>query len=246
VGDDERLYLPASGELLAFGHGGETRWRTDVGLTGAAAAVHEETLFVAGSGGEEGPGTVLAADAASGEPRWRRDGVVGGSTTAPPAAADGSVYVDGGRYLAALDAASGERRWRHEFGHGSIAALAVDGDLLSVATGTDNDGRPGGGRFGTLYGLATGGEEVSEFRFDSPVLDAAFDGRRAAVLVESGRVVVTETGDYPTGAARGVDLGWEPDADGRIETVGDDLYVANSAGELLGLGVPESTPAGRD
>jgi outer membrane protein assembly factor BamB len=245
VGDDGGLYLLATDELVALDRDGETRWRTPLGLRGRGMVARDGTVVVCGRVEDADDGSALAVDAATGEERWRRDDVYPSLRywpTTPPVADDERVYAAGERYVVALDRESGDTAWDRFLGEEYVHALGVAGDILSVAASSENFGEEGGGRFGTIYGLGVEeGYERSEYRFETPLLDASFDGARAAALVTGGRVVVTEVGTAPVVASHEVDLDWEGDADGSVDLLGDALYVGTPERTIRKLVPPTTT-----
>jgi outer membrane protein assembly factor BamB len=132
----DQLVVATDDGLAGLSYNGETRWEfapaafsRDYGAVALA-----EGVAYAGFRGEEDT-YLVAVDAADGSERWRSE-VAPEQTPqfAPPAVADGAVYVpteDGG--MAAVDAADGHLRWR--FGedvdtHGPWSPAALVGETL--------------------------------------------------------------------------------------------------------------------
>jgi outer membrane protein assembly factor BamB len=138
-----------STEVLALDAAtGATRWRFETGGgINSAPAVADGTVYV---GSESGLWALAAAD---GQPRWHFRTVTNDPVWAPPAVADGRVFVYvSDRYLYALNAKTGAEEWR--FGTpdsqysslgptvvgGVLYAGSVLGDIyvLDAASGTEH------------------------------------------------------------------------------------------------------------
>lgn len=243
VGDETGVYAVADQRAVGLSHDGTTRWQADLDHPGVQATADGGSLFVAGRRGRF-DGSMAALDTETGAIRWQRDQAAETAFTrdAPLVANADNVYaaVDGA--LVALDRATGDTVWETHFGDGVVTTLDGTETDLSVATGTDNRGQDGSGRFGTLYRLsANDGLEQAEFRLDEPIVDAAFRGRQAAALTHTGRVVGTELGWPPVETRYEVDLGWEETGRGRIDALGDALYVETPEETILKLVPPTGT-----
>lgn len=161
----------------------EERWRAPLGTASrSGVTISGERAFVA-----DDDGTVYAVELSSGEIAWT--GSAAGRVEAPPAAADGKVYVvardeDAQRAeLVALDDETGQTSWTFSPPAGAVAASAVSAADAVAVLGTAD-------RF--VRGLEAGSGEV---RFEalaltlfSPVSSPAFQPGNVYAADASGGV----------------------------------------------------------
>lgn len=219
LGGDERLQValrPATdgqtvyaaggdGQVVALTlDGGRVLWRRDVGqaLSGGPGAA--DGLVVVG--GRDG--SVVALEADTGVERWRRQ--VSSEVLAPPLVAGQVVLVrTGDERVFALDAADGGRLWMYEQPVPSLvlrgtAGIARAGEL--VVTGFDSGKvvalqlRDGQLLWETPVATAEGRTEIERMVdvnsaprvIGRDVYAASYQGRLAAMALESGRVLWTQ------------------------------------------------------
>ena len=160
---DDLVYVATAGTMPAVASGD-----TDESRAGAVVAVSRDTgdemwRYTGPDDWFTGPalgdgrvyvgnhdGSVVALDAASGDHRWTYTVEAperghSGRPLAPPAYADGTVYVSihGDGTAIALDAGSGDRLWRTPLDAGNVkSSPAVDGDRVYVAAYRISGGEP--------------------------------------------------------------------------------------------------------
>jgi outer membrane protein assembly factor BamB len=111
------LVVATDSGLAGLGYGGSVRWRfrpDDLSRDRGAVALADGVAY-AGFRGEDDD-WLVAVDAAEGTERWRSPAVPASEPQfAPPAVADGVVYVpERDRGMTAVDAADGSVRWRFD------------------------------------------------------------------------------------------------------------------------------------
>lgn len=230
--------------LGAFSQAGEALWKQSkyggsspmdmmddlggVALEGGAVYQVSNYKFASFSG-------VFAFDAATGKPRWSKNGAPVGY----PSAGQGQVFVvervQRERRLVARSQENGETRWSAALKGALGAAPALGGGLVVV--GTDK---------GELVAFDAGsGQE--RWRFESGVKHAPVVGNETSVAIGANERVVFTVGkevvllDLKTGAVQ-----WRGEVAGAAVhspiLAGGRLYVV-AGGELLALsGVPPSAP----
>jgi hypothetical protein len=178
--DEDLVAVPAAG--------GEPRWRRTVGSPrqGTEPVVAGDTVVVPVFGAG-----LLAADLATGAPRWlyEQDGTVG--TGSPVALPDGDiVYAVGG--LVRLDGATGQPRWTVP-GFTVYGPIAVGTGVMVLAGVTAT------GSFLGAFDLVTG-QEVWRRPFPAPYLVGPAIGGDTVVAVDANGQAVAL--DAATGALR--------------------------------------------
>jgi outer membrane protein assembly factor BamB len=212
-------------------------WSYDVGPAGSLnerlqVAVADGRAFVA-----SGDGVLVALDAASGEPLWRRN--LERPLSGGPAAGDGLVVI-GSREgeLFGLSADNGETLWSATLSSEILAPADIGQGVVVVRT---NDGRlfalePESGARRWVYDRNV--PPLSLRGHSSPVLVgggvvAGFDnGRLAALTLDEGTPVWEATIGVPQGRTdleRMVDIDADPVIDGT------DVYAASYQGRLAAL-----------
>lgn len=223
AGDESGVYAIGGRVVEAFDHDGTERWTVDLPETGAQVAVDDGVVVVVSARDIEREEAVTALDATTGEQVWRRTWETIGVSTRPPVADDEHVYLPFGRMLGAFDRETGEQAWLRSFGQGVVRSLGTYNGNVLVATATDT-----ADHFGTVYRLSgRSGFERREYRFGSPVTDAAFRLDWGYVLTDGGTFAVVGS-DHPYE----LDLGWGENRGGSIDIRGDWAYLATPDGAL--------------
>ncbi len=111
IGADGTVYFGCgNGKFFALaGDTGALRWDFSPGqgqIYSSPVVSSDNTVYFATDSG-----TVYARDGQTGAERWRFV-MAAGTSSSPLLAADGTLYMGGGRYLYALDAASGQEKWK--------------------------------------------------------------------------------------------------------------------------------------
>ena len=192
---------------------GTEQWRLGTnGAVQSSPTVVDDTVYVVATGG-----TLYAVDSASGEERWRYDGL-DAPVTAPVTVRDGTAYAASiGGTVAAIDTSDGTELWRRELGGADSPLTVADGTIYVGASRSDN---------GTLYALDAADGSTEWTRRTSYVF-------RSAPTVVDGTVYFAD-GDSALSALDAADgtEEWTYETEGSVEsspTVADGaVYVGSN------------------
>jgi outer membrane protein assembly factor BamB len=244
--DAQRVYvLWAAGQSLyaaALSHAGEEAWTRELGPLvyqhglGGSPTVVEEMLVIAND--NSGESYVVALDAGSGEPRWRRDRASGTESYATPAVwRDGQgaaqiIVESTSEGMAALSPSDGSVLWQLPklFPERCVSSPLVAGGLVLGGSGEGGAGK----NFAAVRPAAAGGEATIAYTLAKNLPYVPMPVARRDLLFAWNDRGVVACYDLATGKAH-----WTQRVGGNYfaspVVAGDKLYSIAADGEVVAL-----------